>query len=260
MIRRRRNLGPLSLTGLLAACGAMRSTAEVPSLDGTAWVLAELPGRSLLEKTSVTLHFEAGRISGSDGCNRFGGSYSASDPALEISPHLAMTMMACPADVSEQAQTFIAALQGARSFRISEGRLTLRSADGSTLATLAAQSQALAGTSWQVTGLNNGRHAVVSLVADSSVTLAFGSDGSASGSAGCNRFTTRFESEGSKLTFQPPAATRKLCAQPEGLMEQEQQFLTALATVTSARFEGDRLELRSADGALALTLARHTGG
>jgi heat shock protein HslJ len=47
-----------------------------------------------------------------------------------------------------------------------------------------------------------------------------------------------------------------MCASPAGVMEQEQQFLKALETVTTARMEGDRLELRTATGALAATLAK----
>jgi heat shock protein HslJ len=39
-------------------------------------------------------------------------------------------------------------------------------------------------------------------------------------------------------------------------MEQEQQFLKALGTVATARLEGERLELRTATGALAATLAK----
>jgi heat shock protein HslJ len=50
-----------------------------------------------------------------------------------------------------------------------------------------------------------------------------------------------------------------MCPQPAGLMEQEQQFLKALQTVATARFEGDRLELRTADGAMAATLAKASG-
>ena len=43
-------------------------------------------------------------------------------------------------------------------------------------------------------------------------------------------------------------------------MEQEQAFLKALATARSARFEGDRLELRTEDGALAASFTRAAGG
>jgi heat shock protein HslJ len=44
-----------------------------------------------------------------------------------------------------------------------------------------------------------------------------------------------------------------MCAQPEGRMAQEAQFLAALASATTARREGDRLELRTASDALAVS-------
>lgn len=49
---------------------------------------------------------------------------------------------------------------------------------------------------------------------------------------------------------------RKMCAEPEGLMEQERRFLQALLSVASARREGDRLELRTTEGALAIALTQ----
>jgi heat shock protein HslJ len=39
-------------------------------------------------------------------------------------------------------------------------------------------------------------------------------------------------------------------------MEQERQFLAALTSVAALRHEGQRLELRRADGALAVILLR----
>lgn len=251
-----RKLAILTLASVLAACASTRGAAKAPGLDGTAWTLAALPGRTLVENTSVTLQFEDGRVSGSDGCNRFSGGYTVAGSALEISPQMATTMMACEPHVSEQAQAFVSALKNTRSRRTQDGRLELLAADGRLAAALSAQSHSLAGTSWEVTGFDNGRQAVVSLVLGSAMTLELGSDGSASGSAGCNRYNSRFQADGTKLTFEPAASTRKMCVQPEGVMEQEQQFLAALATVTTARIEGDRLELRTAGGALAATLSR----
>jgi heat shock protein HslJ len=45
----------------------------------------------------------------------------------------------------------------------------------------------------------------------------------------------------------------------EALMAQEQAFLKALASVATARVEGQRLELRTASGSLAATLQRDGG-
>jgi heat shock protein HslJ len=248
-----------ALATLLAAFGTMPVAAESPSLDGTAWVLSGLPGGSLLEGTMVTAHFAGGRVSGTDGCNRYSGSYSIKGTALDVST-LASTQMACVAEVNAQARAYAAALTNATSYRIVGDRLELLSADGRTSAEFAAQSLLIKGTRWRATGINNGKQAVASVVKGSLVTLSFGADGRASGSAGCNQYAAPYQSAGASLSFGQAAVTRKMCARPGGVMEQEQQFLKALSTVTTARFEGDRLELRTGEGALAVTLVRADDG
>jgi heat shock protein HslJ len=228
---------------------------EPTQLDGTAWVLATLAGRTLPAGHVATARFEGGRISGTDGCNRYTSPFATQGAAIEIGPRAASTQMACAEDVMAQAQAFFASLTAARRYRVAEGRLELLGADGSALAAFVAQPQSLAGTSWRATAINNGREAVVSLVADTSVTLAFAADGRASGSAGCNAYTSTWKSEGGGLSFGPAAATRKHCA-AAGVMEQEQAFLAALASVATMHFEADRLDLRTAKGALAATFTR----
>ncbi len=75
------------------------------------------------------------------------------------------------------------------------------------------------------------------------------------GSAGCNQFTAGFKVDGSALRFTPAATSRQYCP-GEGVMEQERAFLAALNTVATMRMDGDLLELRAADGALAFLLRR----
>jgi heat shock protein HslJ len=256
MILVRWTVGAAAAVGLLAGCGTMTSAAEAPSLDDTAWVLVALPGRTLVPESSVTLQFTDGRLSGSDGCNRYSGSYSVKDAQLDVPPNLASTQMACDPGLMEQARAYTSALTGAKSYRVSGDQLELLSASGATLAAFAAQSQSLAGTSWHATGINNGKQAVSSLVKDSTVTLSFGADGVATGSAGCNNFRAPYSVDGAKVSFGPAVATRKMCPEPEGVMQQEQVFLNALGTVATSRIEGDRLELRTTTGALAVALSR----
>jgi heat shock protein HslJ len=163
--------------------------------------------------------------------------------------------MACPPAVTAQATAFRSALSRAAAYRVANERLELLDAGGGVLARFDPQSQSLAGT-WQVTGYNNGREAVVSLIIGTAITMTFDDDGRVSGSAGCNNFTSTYRLEGDKLSIGPAAATRRMCASPEGIMEQEQRFLNALETVANARLEGDRLEFRTAQGALAATLRK----
>jgi heat shock protein HslJ len=249
--------GALLLFAALGACSSVQQNAEPPSLDGTAWVLSDLPGRTLLAGAPPTLQFQAGKATGSDGCNRYMAPYTVREGSLEVSPG-AMTRMACPDDRMQQADAFISTLMGAKRYRVGGGKLDLLSVDGAVLATLAKQARDLAGTAWKATGINNGKGAVVSVASGSTVSIAFGTDGRASGSAGCNNFTAGYTVDGSSLRFGPAAATRKMCPEA-GVMEQEATFLKALESVATARVEADRLELRTADGALAATFIRDAG-
>lgn len=251
-----RRAAAFALALLLAACAAMSPPPDAPDLDGTAWVLASLPGHALLADAVPTAQFAGGRVQGTDGCNRYFAPYTRTGATLQVGERGGMTMMACPPAVMKQAEAFMKALTGARGYRVADGRLQLLAADGAVLAILAAQPKSLAGTSWRVTAYNNGKQAVVSTLTGTHLSMAFSNDGRVSGSAGCNTFNGPYTADGAKLSFGPAATTRRMCARPEGVMEQEQRFLAALRTVATARFEGDRLELRTADGALAATLTR----
>lgn len=243
---------------VLLGCTNMDASTDAPDLNSTAWVLSALPGLALQPDSVATLRLEGGHAQGTDGCNRYTAPYTVTGSKLEVGPRGVSTQMACPPAVMQQADAFMSALLRATTYRVVDAQLRLLGADGAVVATFASQSQSLAGTSWRATGINNGKAAVVSVVRDSIVSMDFAADGKVSGSAGCNQYTATYQLSGSALQFSAAAATRKMCAAP-GVMEQEQQFLKALESVATTRIEADRLELRTAQGALALTLARNSG-
>lgn len=225
------------------------------SLEGTTWILTALGDAPALPGTVVTLTVAGGAVMGTDGCNRYRGAYTGEGGGFALAPGLATTLMACPEPVMRQADAFAAALRDAASAVVEGEVLVLRDASGAARATFTAQSRELAGTSWLVTAYNNGRQAVVSVLPGTELTLAF-AEGTLSGRAGCNRYHASWHGDGDRLTIGPPAATRMFCAGPEGVMEQEAQFLRALESVATVQLEGPRLELRTDDGALAVTLTR----
>lgn len=87
-------------------------------------------------------------------------------------------------------------------------------------------------------------------------TLMIKSDGSVSGSGGCNRFMTSASIDGSKITFKSAAATRMMCA--PALMDQEQKFFSALEQTRSFAIDSatKKLLLHNADGKITARLAR----
>lgn len=242
----------------LTACtvGTMATTVTESPLGGTSWVLESLNGAPPIPDTPVTLNFDADGLYGTDGCNQYRGSYQVNGDRITINDSIASTMMACPEPIMQQATAYYEALKLAVNFKIADQQLTLLNSKGEVVATFAAQNRALSGTTWTVTGYNNGKQAVVSVLSGSTLTIIFGEDGRLSGSAGCNTYMTSYEVSDQSLRIGQIASTRMLCNEPEGVMEQETQFLEALGTAATYRIDGERLELRTSDGALAVTATR----
>jgi len=232
---------------------------EDSMLQGVRWVLVSYLNAAgetakALADREVTAEFNAdGQLGGSAGCNRYFASYTVDGSALTIG-QAGSTMMACePAEVMEQEAQFLAVLGTAAGWHVEGNQLHILDANGQTVALFAASEPAsLTGGTWSATGINNGKQAVTSLVIDTTVTAVFGEDGSLNGSAGCNNFMTSYTLDGQNITIEPAATTRKMCP-GEGVMEQETQFLTALTTATTWNISGEVLELRTADGALAVS-------
>lgn len=225
--------------------------------EGIAWRLVELDGASLLPEQPVTLRLADGQADGSDGCNRYRRGYHVDGAMLRFDERGLSTMMACPSDVAEQARAFAAVLDATRQAQVKLSyRLELKDAQGRLLAVFEAEPQVLADTRWQVSGYNNGRQAVVSVLMATSISLDFHADARLAGSAGCNRYHAGYSQSGTAVTIGPAASTRRACAEPAGIMQQEALYLQALERVASARIEADRLELRAADGTLQVVARR----
>ena len=240
---------------MLSGCATTDSPSQANALNSTSWVLSALHGQPSPPSKPVTMHFEQGGIHGSDGCNRYGSSYTATGSKFNAGENIVSTKIACPEPVMRQAEAFQSVLTVARGYKMDAQQLTLLGTNGETLATFTAQSSSLVGTSWHVTGYNNGKQAVVSVIIGSELTADFKEDGRLGGSAGCNGYAATFTSSGKSIKISQAATTRKMCEQPEGLMEQEAQYLKALSTAATYRLDGNRLELRTTAGALAVTLS-----
>ena len=77
-------------------------------------------------------------------------------------------------------------------------------------------------------------------------SLTFESDGTLSGSVGCNSFSGDYKVEGNTITFRAIAATEMACAEP--LMQQESAVFSIFSGSTTFKVEGNTLTITSADG------------
>jgi heat shock protein HslJ len=249
---------------LLAAAPTPPAAAAVPdavpaALDGPLWQLTRLRGQDAQAlaglPTGVTVRFEAGQVQGFGGCNQFAGGYTIEGDRLTLPP-LAGTMMACAPPLMAIETAFMGAFTGVLRYRVAEGRLTL-TAESETdpkLVFAAAPPPRFEGIAWEVTGFNNGRQAVVSPLVGTTLTVSF-QDGSVAGHAGCNSFRATYTREGNRLVVGPAATTRRNC-DGEGVMEQERQFLDALASATTWAIDRDMLDLHRADDERVLLARR----
>jgi heat shock protein HslJ len=149
----------------------------------------------------------------------------------------------------------LAALRASSRYTIAAEQLTLSDASGPTQLELVQQTVSLGGAPWQVVSYNNGRGAVVSVTAGSTITALFGDDGRVSGDTGCNRYEASYTIDGLTIAVGPIATTRRACSSEE-LAMQEALFLTALGASTRYELAGDKLTLRNDDGAAQVILVR----
>lgn len=100
-------------------------------LQGEVWIVEDINRGGVIDNSRLTLAFGAdGKVSGSDNCNRFTGTYTADGSKLTLSP-LTSTRRACIGEaLADQARKYMDALGGelAWSFN-SDGALLLTGAD-----------------------------------------------------------------------------------------------------------------------------------
>lgn len=227
-------------------------------LTGAIWIVTELNGQPPLPTTNITAQFdEEGRVSGSSGCNNYGAAYEVDGNNITINTSpAATTLMACPEPVMVQEAAYMEALGAAETFEISEDQLTLFDADGNPVVVFSAVSQDLAGSSWEVISYNNGRGGVVSVIIGTEITANFGEDGQLTGNASCNDYFGPYETDGENISMGPFGATRKACPEPEGIMQQEVEYLAALETAATYTIDGVTMNMRTAEGSTVANFSR----
>ena len=93
------------------------------TLAGSSWTFVSIDGVAVAKDRPTSLQFDGSRLSGSAGCNRFSGGYSAADGTLTAGPLMA-TEMACPGPGMSQEAAF---------FQLMAAPVSLTFADDGTL-------------------------------------------------------------------------------------------------------------------------------
>ena len=194
----------------------------------------------------ATFEFQAGRLSGSTGCNRFFSSYELTGDNLAVTSG-GTTWMGCPEALAQQEAAILSGLPQIATYTQSADQLMLLDEAGDPLFALTTPAAQFTQTEWTLVAYNNGR-GLVTPFADTQITATFNDETGLTGSAGCNTYRAAYEQTDNALTIGMAASTRRLCGQPEGVMQQEATFLAILPEVTTYALSPDQLDLKNAEG------------
>lgn len=116
------------------------------SLTDTQWILSGIAREDAVVSTlidnDITAQFKDGNVTGSSGCNGYGGSYETDGTALTFGPTIG-TLMACAEDDRNQRESeFLSALTNVAQYKITRNTLTLLDADGNLVMSFYAGSNA----------------------------------------------------------------------------------------------------------------------
>ena len=117
---------------VVGACGSAGSstaaTGGSADLSGTSWKLVDIGGTAPAEGVAITLAFDASdAVSGKSGCNNYTGQATIDGSKISFGP-LAGTRMACPEPAMGAESAYLAALDGATSWKMQGSQLVLEGA------------------------------------------------------------------------------------------------------------------------------------
>ena len=231
-------------------------TGTPAALAGTQWVLdLESLGVSGAGAVSSFIAFERERVSGSDGCNRFSGSYELDGSALTFGA-LAGTQMACAGPADAVARKVNAALPRVRRVERDGQTLRMQDDDARPLLTYLASAAGVEG-SWSATSVLYD-DAIRGIVTGAQPTAHFSDDGGITGFTGCNSLSGSYTLDDEKLAIDPLATTKKACPSQEA-SEQEAGYLAALQSAVRIDQVADGLTLLNAKGQMAVVFERVRG-
>jgi len=107
--------------------------------------------------------------------------------------------------------------------------------------------QDIEGVTWVLSRYEDGSGEVVGVL-DGTRVDAYFSDGSVSGTGGCNSYSGEYTSSDGSIEIGALVQTEIFCMEPEGVMDQEAAFFQAMSRASSYRLEDSSLVLEDEEG------------
>ena len=123
-------------------------------LFGRTWTLSEMEGRHFsADKPSIEFNRDTKRVSGSGGCNRFGGTFEIDGSMIKFS-RIFSTKMAClDAEVQRTETSFLQLLETTTRFEVEGNKLRLYAGDAAVLVFVDRAANPQTGPSTSIPGL-----------------------------------------------------------------------------------------------------------
>lgn len=216
------------------------------TLQNTIWYWQNLRNQSGLtsvknsEKFSIEFAAD-GKISLRTDCNRGGGTYQTSGDSLTFSP-IFSTKMGCPAGSMES--VYFSNLQTAKSYKIQNGSLQIKLANGGTMKFSASAKEdkaSLENTTWRWQSSENARGNKLTVDKPENYWIAFNSNGELEMKADCNGGGGNYEASGNNLKISSLISTQMFC----GERSNDKRFTRGLENAQQFTIEGNTLTIKS---------------
>ena len=148
--------------------------------------------------------------------------------------------------LDQQQETYLTVLVTANRYEFDGANISLFADDRQLMTLEPLEPVPFEGTTWNYRFFQGEMPQWQQVIPGTEITAVFDGD-TISGSAGCNDYTGTVTRNGDELSIGELATTRKMCAEPEGIMDQEERYLAALQTVVSIRESARSIELFDVD-------------
>jgi heat shock protein HslJ len=263
---------PVRLLLALAVAVPILGACQVPpgpptpgprDLAGTSWVLSpdslDVP---IPAGRTITAMFSANGMSGNAACNSYRASYTAGPGNAFDLGEVITTRIGCEEPIMKAEQAFLGELARVTTYTLSHDRLRLGDGTGHLLDFRRAPEPPRPGGlvgSWTVTQYMNAGDGLSPVLRGTSITLVINADGSLGGKA-CNSYGADYTATGSTITISNIISTEMFCIEPDGVMQQESDYFTALQAARSWRVEGNTLTLSHPRGISVVAVRAQTTG
>jgi heat shock protein HslJ len=249
----------VAVVGLACIAAASGCSSEAPKggdLNKINWVLTQYSDGGTLKDAPQGANGSAwfaddevtGRV-----VNNYQGTFVAGPKGgvTAVGP-FDVTKMAGPPDLMAVETVYLADLEKTTSYHSDGKTLTLYGDGDEKLVVYRATEGTVVGN-WRVTAYDNGKQAVVSVISATTVTAAFDKDGRVSGEGGINTYSASYTLPGGDGILVENISAAQMSG-PQEVMDQQLAYLTALESAKTYMVSGKSLELRAADGAIAVQM------